>query len=79
MLDSALNAPFQSYADQELFPSVIDKASRLCYGLIHKHPFLDGNKRIGTMAMLIYLDQNNLSLNCGEDELTQIILHVADG
>ena len=79
MLDSALNAPFQSYGELELFPSIVDKAARLCYGLIHNHPFLDGNKRIGTMAMLIYLDQNNLTLHCEEDELTQIILHIADG
>ena len=79
MLDSALKAPFQYFGDQELFPSIIDKAARLCYGLVHNHPFLDGNKRIGTMAMLIYLDQNNLTLNCEENELTQIILHVADG
>lgn len=79
MLDSALNAPFQSFDNQELYPSVIDKAARLCYGLIHNHPFLDGNKRIGTMAMLIYLDQNNLVLKCEENELTEIILRVADG
>ncbi len=78
MLDSALNAPFQSFDNQELYPSVIDKAARLCYGLIHNHPFLDGNKRIGTMAMLIYLDQNNLVLKCEENELTEIILRVAD-
>jgi len=43
MPDSALNAPFQSFDNQELYPSVIDKAARLCYGLIHNHPFLDGN------------------------------------
>ena len=79
MLDSALSAPFQSFGNQELYPGIVDKAARLCYGLVQNHPFLDGNKRIGTMAMLIYLDQNNLALNCKEDELTQIILLVADG
>lgn len=29
--------------------------------------------------MLVYLDQNNLVLNCDENELTEIILRVADG
>jgi len=29
--------------------------------------------------MLIYLDQNNLVLKCEENELTEIILRVADG
>ena len=79
MLDSALSAPFLSFGNQELYPGIVDKAARLCYELVQNHPFLDGNKRIGTMAMLIYLDQNNLALNCKEDELTKIILLVADG
>lgn len=79
MLDSALNAPFQTYGDEDLFPSIIDKAARLCYGLVRNHPFLDGNKRIGAMAMLVFLDQNDRPLKCGEDELTQIVLHTADG
>lgn len=46
LLDSALNAPFQSFGGYEFFPTVIDKAVRLCIGLIQNHPFHDGNKRI---------------------------------
>lgn len=79
MLDSALQTPFQSFGGQELYPGIIEKAARLCYGLVLNHPFLDGNKRIGTMAMLIFLDQNHLNLNCSEDDLTEIILHLANG
>lgn len=33
LLQSAINAPFQSFAGQDLYPTVFDKASRLCYGL----------------------------------------------
>ena len=62
LLESALNAPFQTFGDEELFPSIKEKASRLCYGLIKNHPFIDGNKRIGVYAMLIFLELNNLLL-----------------
>ncbi len=42
LLDSALNAPFQSFGGYEFFPTVIDKAVRLCIGLVQDHPFNDG-------------------------------------
>ncbi|MDR2787004.1 MAG: Fic family protein [Candidatus Accumulibacter sp.] len=47
LLDSALNAPFQTFGGQELYPSLVGKAARLGYSLIANHPFVDGNKRIG--------------------------------
>ncbi len=37
LLDSALSAPFQSFGGMELYPSMIGKAARLCYGLIKNH------------------------------------------
>ena len=40
LLDSALNAPFQTFGNEELYPSIKEKASRLCYGLIKNHPFI---------------------------------------
>lgn len=45
LLDSALNAPFQGYGEYEFYPSVVQKAVRLCYGLVMNHPFHDGNKK----------------------------------
>ena len=79
LLDSALNAPFQTFAEQDLYPTVLEKAARLGYGLICNHPFLDGNKRIGTHAMLVFLDINQFSLSYTDNELIEIILRVAAG
>ena len=47
LLDSAISAPFQSFDNTELFPTEIEKAARLCFGLVKNHAFVDGNKRIG--------------------------------
>lgn len=78
LLESALNAPFQTFGDEELYPSIIEKASRLCYGLIKNHPFIDGNKRIGVYAMLVFLELNNLNLNFSDEEVINIALKTAD-
>ena len=62
MLDSALNAPFQTFGGEDVYPSLQKKAARLCFGLVKNHPFVDGNKRIGAHAMLVFLALNGL--NC---------------
>lgn len=79
LLESALNAPFQTFAEQDLYPTVLEKAARLGYGIIRNHPFLDGNKRIGTHAMLVFLDINQLSLSYEDDDLILTILQIASG
>ena len=77
MLDSSIKLPLQTFDDRELFPSIIDKATRLAYGLIKNHPFVDGNKRIATHAMLIFLSLNGIKLSYEDEEFIDIILKVA--
>lgn len=79
LLESAINTPLQTFDGQELYPTVLEKAARLGYGLIHNHPFMDGNKRIGTHAMLVFLDINNITLSYEDDDLIAAILRVASG
>lgn len=79
MLDSALAAPFQEVFGTIAYPSIQQKAVRLGYGLIMNHPFVDGNKRIGTHAMLVLLALNGIELRFEQDELSNEILAVASG
>lgn len=79
MLDSALANPLQTFAGLDLYPTCVDKAVQLCYGLIKNHPFLDGNKRIALHSMLILLSINGLKIEFAYDELIDIIFKVADG
>lgn len=79
LLDSAVNAPFQTFAEQELYPTILEKAARLGFGLIRNHPFLDGNKRIGTHVMLVFLSVNGLSVSYDDRDLISTILSVASG
>ena len=79
LLDSALESPFQSFGGEELYPTLQAKAARLGYGLIKNHCMLDGNKRIGTHAMLVFLEINGLIVEYTQKELYETILSIADG
>lgn len=78
LLESALESPFQSFNGEELYPSVQAKAARLCYGLVKNHAMIDGNKRIGAHAMLVFLVLNGFELSYTQAELSDLILEVAD-
>ena len=79
LLDSALNAPFQGFGDVDSFPSLQQKGARLGYSLICNHAFVDGNKRIGAHAMLLFLSLNGIELEYTQNELSDMILDVAAG
>lgn len=79
LLDSALENPFQSFGGEELYPTIQAKAARLGYGLIKNHCMIDGNKRIGTHAMLVFLALNGIALKYTQKELYETILDVAAG
>ena len=79
LLDSALETPFQSFGGNELYPTIQAKAARLGYGLIKNHCMIDGNKRIGTHAMLVFLALNGIELKYMQKELYETILDVAAG
>ena len=77
MLDMALNNPFQSFDGKELYPSIQAKAARLCFGLVKNHAMLDGNKRLGTHVMLVFLALNGYELYYSQKELSDVILALA--
>ena len=79
LLESSISAPFQSFDGKDLYPSVYQKAARLCYGLVMNHAFIDGNKRIGAHAMLVFLSLNHIELTYTQKELSGFILELAAG
>lgn len=78
-LESALAQPRMTFGNQELYPTVVEKASALGFSLIKNHPFVDGNKRTGHAAMETFLVLNGFELDASVDEQEQIILQVASG
>lgn len=79
LLESAVYAPFHSFDGIPIFPTIEKKAARLGFGLVKNHAFVDGNKRIGILAMLSFLEINGIPLHCTDEELVKIGLGLAEG
>jgi len=79
LLESAVNAPFQTYEGKYLYKSLEAKAARLGYSIIKNHPFVDGNKRIGMLAMMVFLELNGTCLTCTDQDIVETGLRIAAG
>ena len=64
---SALTRLYQTFEDQDLYPTPEEKAAAILESIISNHPFLDGNKRLGFVLMKLILLEAGLSLNSVHD------------
>ena len=77
-LEAALAAMQQEVFGQELYATIFEKAAVLLRGIIADHPFVDSNKRTGTMSALIFLNLNNYDTSSLTDkELEDFAVQVA--
>lgn len=79
LLESAVWSVNAGYEDFEQYPSIEEKAARLAFALVENHAFIDGNKRIGLLAMLTTLKENDVELQCTDLELVELGLSIANG
>ena len=79
LLASAVNTPFQTFMENDLYPSIYDKAAQLCYGLANNHPFTDGNKRTALHSMYVYLIINGFDITATQQDVENMIIDVASG
>jgi death on curing protein len=78
VLEAALARPRQKwhYADRADVPML---AAAYAFGLIKNHPYRDGNKRVGFLAMITFLEMNGLDFSATDAEVVAEIMAVADG
>ncbi len=79
MLESAISQPCMTFAGEDLYPTIIDKAVALGFSIIMNHPFIDGNKRTGHAAMETFLVLNGKEISTSVDEQELTILTLASG
>ena len=77
LIESAVNAPFQTFGGNFLYPEVAERAARLFYGLVKNHGFIDGNKRVALHATELYLMLYGFKLNCTQAERVEVTMKVA--
>lgn len=79
LLASAVYTPFQTFMENDLYPSIYDKAAQLCYGLANNHPFTDGNKRTALHSMYVYLIINGFDIIASQQDVENMIIDIAAG
>ena len=77
LLESAVFSAQSGFGESEAYSTVEEKASRLMYALTKNHSFVDGNKRIGVLVMLMTLNLNGIELKYTQKELIELGLAVA--
>ncbi|OQY98170.1 MAG: hypothetical protein B6D41_02690 [Chloroflexi bacterium UTCFX4] len=76
-LESCLESPRQTMFGDDLYPDIESKAGILFFLLVKNHPFMDGNKRTGVLALLEFLERNGYTLETNNDELYKFTIDVA--
>lgn len=79
LLQSAVAQPQASFDGHWLHPTLFDMAAAYLFHLVENHPFLDGNKRVGTVAALVFFELNDIEIDVVEDDLAVFVLNVAEG
>ncbi len=79
LLKSALGMPGATFNGEFLHTDVYEMAAAYLFHLVRNHPFLDGNKRVGAVAALVFLTLNGHDFQAPEDDLAETVLAVARG
>jgi len=76
LLDAAVHRPQATFAGEDLYPTVFDKAGALCHSLIKNHAFVDGNKRTSLLSAMTFLELNGYRFECEQEELVTFGLKI---
>ncbi len=79
LLKSAIGMPSATFGGVFLHSTIYEMAAAYLYHLVENHPFVDGNKRVGAMAALVFLDINGLEFGASDEDFTDVVMHVASG
>lgn len=77
LLDGAVDRPAMTYGGVRKYTTIQLAAAALLHGLVHNHPFHNGNKRTALVAALVFLDRNNKVMESDQIELFQWMVRVA--
>lgn len=79
LMESAVARPYQTFGGEDLYPSVIMKAAAIAESIIINHPFVDGNKRTGFLAMVAVLEENNISIAAANTDIYSFVIKISTG
>jgi len=80
LIQSAIAQPQQGFGGESFHKTLAEMAGAYLFHLAKNHGFVDGNKRIGAVAALTFLEMNGIDTDSiDENEMEALTLAVADG
>ena len=79
LLDSAAHRPTASLYGREVYPTLDEKAAALLESLVRNHGLIDGNKRIGWLAVVVFYGVNGIDLDAPDDDAYDLVVGMASG
>ena len=79
LLKSAIGVPSTTFNGDFLHTDIFEMAATYLFHIVKNHPFIDGNKRTGTVAALIFLILNGFDFHASEKALADTVIQVAHG
>jgi death-on-curing protein len=79
LLRSALAQPRATFGGQFLHADLFEMAAAYLFHIVQNHPFIDGNKRVGAVASIVFLNLNDQDIKATNDELEELVRCVAQG
>lgn len=78
LVESSVYRAQQIYGGEDLYKTIWDKAAALAHSISENQPFLDGNKRIAALSMMIFLDLNGYELDVEKMFVYQTMIKVTN-
>ena len=79
LLDSAAHRPSSVIYGHESYPSTDLKAAVLLESIVRNHALVDGNKRLGWLAVVVFYGLNDVVLDAPDDEAYDLVIAMASG
>jgi len=79
LLQSALAMPAAGFGGKYLHSDLIEMSAAYLFHIVQNHPFVNGNKRTGTVAAIVFLSLNAIELQADETQLEKLVFDVAKG
>lgn len=79
LLESAAHRPQATVFGVDAYPEIDTKAAALLELLVRNHPLVDGNKRIGWLATVVFYGLNDIDLDAPDDDAYDLAIAVASG
>lgn len=79
LLDSAVHRPAVAVFGRDAYPDLDAKAAVLLESIVRNHALVDGNKRLGWLALIVFYGLNDVALDAPDEDAYNLVIALASG